>query len=192
MPYEVTLVPGKKLYEIARAGKEVEIEPKRVTVHDLQLEAFGADALSLNVSCSTGFYVRSLAHDIGCELGCGAHLSHLRRTSIGPYDLDHAISQEELQETDTAETIINHPAWTPLDRITLPYPVINLNPGATDRFLHGQEVMLLHAGDKALEPGGLVTVRDQEGRLLGMGTVRHLLARGRTVDLRPSMVLAQS
>jgi tRNA pseudouridine55 synthase len=81
---------GKKLYELARAGKEVITEPRKVIVHDIQLLDFTPPVISLMVHCGSGFYVRSLAHDLGTKLGCGAHLSGLKRTRIGPYSINEA------------------------------------------------------------------------------------------------------
>ena len=71
-------------------------EPKRVTVHEIELESVGADRLGFGVTCSSGTYVRSLAHDIGETLGCGGHLASLRRVRIGPWRVEHAVSAEVL------------------------------------------------------------------------------------------------
>jgi tRNA pseudouridine55 synthase len=88
---------GKPLYELARAGKEVKTEARKVKVFDIQLANFSASLISLNVHCGSGFYVRSLAHDIGEKIGCGAHLSGLIRTAVGPYELKDAFSMEEIK-----------------------------------------------------------------------------------------------
>jgi tRNA pseudouridine55 synthase len=86
---------GKKLYELARAGKEVITESRKVIVHDIQLMSYDAPVITLMVHCGSGFYVRSLAHDLGKKLGCGAHLSGLIRTQVGAYKLSDAIEVEE-------------------------------------------------------------------------------------------------
>ena len=71
---------GKPLYELARAGKEVKTEPRKVKVYDLQVISYNAPIVEIMVHCGSGFYVRSLAHDLGEKIGCGAHLSGLIRT----------------------------------------------------------------------------------------------------------------
>lgn len=81
---------GKKLYELARAGKEVKTEARKVTVYDIQVLQFISPNLDIRVHCGSGFYVRSLAHDIGEKMGCGGHLSMLERKKIGPYILEDA------------------------------------------------------------------------------------------------------
>lgn len=88
---------GQPLYRSARAGKEVLPEPREVIVHSIQLVEWDTNRLTLNVHCGSGFYVRSLAHDIGEKLGCGAHLSALDRTRIGPYSLEDAWTIESIE-----------------------------------------------------------------------------------------------
>ncbi len=89
---------GTPLYALARAGKEVIVEPRNVEVFDLKLNHYAAPLINLTVHCGSGFYVRSLAHDIGEGIGCGAHLSGLIRTSIATYQLDDAWSMEQITE----------------------------------------------------------------------------------------------
>ena len=191
-PYSAKKVAGKKLYELARSGQQATVEPKTVTVHALTLESPELGGLAVEVTCSTGFYVRSLAHDLGHELGCGGYLHNLRRESVGPYTLENALAQNLLQEAAEPEEIINHPSWIPLDGISFPFPSIQLNRGATDRFFHGQEVIVFRSGDEPIEVGSEVAVRSPEGALLGVGLVQAVLARGRTVGLRPNVVLQPS
>jgi tRNA pseudouridine55 synthase len=88
---------GTPLYELARAGKEVKTEARKVTVYDLQVLDYTSPVVEIMVHCGSGFYVRSLAHDLGAKIGCGAHLSGLVRTSIGSYDLKDAFSMEEIR-----------------------------------------------------------------------------------------------
>ena len=87
---------GKPLYELARAGKEVKTEPRKVKVYDLQVISYNAPVVEIMVHCGSGFYVRSLAHDLGAQIGCGAHLSGLIRTDVGAYQLKDAFSMEEV------------------------------------------------------------------------------------------------
>jgi tRNA pseudouridine55 synthase len=88
---------GTPLYALARAGKEVKTEARKVHVHSITLKAYEAPVIDFTVHCGSGFYVRSLAHDLGAWIGCGAHLSGLVRTSVGEYDLKNAISVGEFR-----------------------------------------------------------------------------------------------
>ncbi|NOZ93475.1 MAG: tRNA pseudouridine(55) synthase TruB [Acidobacteria bacterium] len=188
-PFSAKKVDGKKLYELAREGREVHVEPKRVTVQSLRLELVEPGMLHFEVRTSSGFYVRSLAHDIGVHLGCGGHLEHLKRLRIGPYTAEAAISQEHLQAAGDPQEILEDPAWIPLEDLALPYPELTLNPGAEERFRHGGEVILLRQGEETFSQGDLAVLRGRENRLVGIGTVTNVLARGRTVVISPKMVL---
>ncbi|MFZ6015002.1 MAG: tRNA pseudouridine(55) synthase TruB [Patescibacteria group bacterium] len=96
--YSAKKVGGKKLYELARAGQDVEhLRPtKKVDIAELVITDYNYPTLKFKVTCSSGTYIRSLAHDIGQELGCGAYLSELRRTRIGEYKLEDAKKLETL------------------------------------------------------------------------------------------------
>jgi tRNA pseudouridine55 synthase len=94
--YSAVKVAGKRLYELARAGEEVERASRQVTVYELTLRDFSSNQLKLSVRCSKGFFVRTLAYDIGRALGCGAHLEALRRTMSGPFVLAQALPLGEL------------------------------------------------------------------------------------------------
>lgn len=97
--YSAKKVGGKKLYELAREGKEIERKPVRVTIHELELVSFDWPFASLRVRVSSGTYIRALADDIGKSLGCGAYLEELRRTKIGPYDVNDAVKPEGITLT---------------------------------------------------------------------------------------------
>ena len=115
---------GKALYEYARAGIEVEREARRVTIHALDLLDFGGDRFTVRVACSKGTYIRSLAMDIGAALGCGAHLSALRRTRIGPFDVADAVSLDTL-EACAAEARVGLLASA--DTLVAVYPELQLD-----------------------------------------------------------------
>lgn len=130
---EITQIPpmysalkrdGKKLYELARAGKEVERAPRPVTIHALEVvEQTGPNCYTLRVRCSKGTYVRTLCHDVGAALGCGGTLSALRRTEAAGFGLDRAVRLEDVQaaaDRGEAERLLlpvdayfqDHPALT--------------------------------------------------------------------------------
>jgi len=190
-PYSAKKVDGKKLYELARSGQAVEIEPKSVTVHDLSLRSSGEKDIDLTVTTSTGFYVRSLAHDIGGVLGCGGYLHHLCRLAIGPYKIETALPQKVLEEARDPAEIIDSEAWIPLDKILLPFPDLTVNAAAIDRFAHGQDVVVFRSGSEMIEAEDQVVIRAPTGALVGIGTVKSVLARGRTLTIQPAMVLAE-
>jgi tRNA pseudouridine55 synthase len=186
-PYSAKKTGGRKFYELARAGEAVPREAKRVFVERMELEATGSDRLGFRVTCSSGTYLRSLAHDIGETLGCGGHLASLRRMRIGPWRVEDAVS---------AEALANRPheiaagAFVSLSGAILPFPEVALNPTALEHFAHGQEVVVREA-EGAFSPGAPVAVRDRSGELAGVGVALAVLARARTVTVAPRMVLAE-
>ncbi len=91
---------GKKLYEYARQGIEVERAPRTVTIHDIQLLEWSQTGCVIDVACSKGTYIRTLAQDIGRTLGCYAHLTQLRRTSVTPFNIQNALTLEQLEVMD--------------------------------------------------------------------------------------------
>ncbi len=198
-PYSAKKVQGRKMYELARSGEEIVLEPKTVTVSHLALGLGDGSppTLTVDVTASSGFYVRSLAHDIGGELGCGGHLCHLVRTAIGPYLVDEALPQSALEAAASPEEILASSAWSPLDAIALPFPSLDLNPTAADRFKNGQEVIVAQATPiealavPPVQGDRLVAVRGRDSQLIGVGVVQHVLARGRTLHVRPRLVLAE-
>ncbi len=97
--YSAVHVGGQRLYKLARKGEEVERVPRPVSVYTFELTGRNAGEVDFRVACSKGTYVRSLAHDVGQTLGCGAYLSKLRRTAIGNFSIDNALSLEELGAT---------------------------------------------------------------------------------------------
>lgn len=96
--YSAVKVGGKRLYELAREGEVVERKARTVTVHELLLRDFSADELRISVKSSKGFFVRSLAHELGRAMGCGAHLKALRRTASGPFTLAQAVTLDKLMD----------------------------------------------------------------------------------------------
>jgi tRNA pseudouridine55 synthase len=191
-PYSAKKIQGKKMYELARNGEEVHPEPKTVRVEKISIAATGPDVLAVDATTSTGFYVRSLAHDIGVELGCGGYLKQLHRASIGPYTAVDALTQEALEAAETPEDVIGSSAWIPIEHAALPFADVELNSTASERFVHGQEIVVFCPGSTDTESGANVVVRGSDKNLLGIGTVRAVLARGRTLNIAPEMVVGSS
>jgi len=183
-PYSAKKAAGRKFYELARAGEQVPLEPKRVTLHSIALERSGADRLGFEVSCSSGTYVRSLAHDIGEALACGGHLANLRRTRIGPWEVSRAVGAEVLAQRPGE---VPEAAFVRLSERILPFPEVTLNPTALDHFAHGQEVVVRDV-EEPPAPGGQVVVRDRSGELAGIAVAVSVLVRARTITVTPRMV----
>ncbi|MFN4341528.1 MAG: tRNA pseudouridine(55) synthase TruB [Azonexus sp.] len=150
---------GRPLYELARQGVAVEREAREVTIHALDMLGLAGDVLRLRVSCSKGTYIRVLAADIGEALGCGAHLTALRRTRVGDLVLDRSVTLKQLEMQDEAGRLAH---LQPVDALLQSLPAVHLAVLEANRFSHGNPVAL---------PSGLqgklrVYV---DGRLLGVG-----------------------
>jgi len=89
---------GKRVYELARKGIEVELDPRRIVISEFEITSFQLPVIGFRVVCSTGTYIRSLAHDFGKELGCGGYLSSLCRTRIGSFTIDQSMNMEEAEK----------------------------------------------------------------------------------------------
>ena len=128
---------GRPLYAYAREGIEIERQPRRVTIHQLELHDMRETRFGMRVVCSKGTYIRTLAIDIGRALGCGAHLSGLRRTAIGPFELADAWTLDALEALPEAERV---QALQPADSLLCHLPAHLL--GAEDAWAisHGQPV----------------------------------------------------
>lgn len=160
--YSAIKVGGKRLYELARAGEEVERQPRAVTVFELVLRDFSADEVKLSVRCSKGFFVRTLAADLGEALGCGAHLCALRRTQSGPFVLAQAIPLTEV--TKTSQLVGLNDSLKDL-------PSLPVTDAEAARVRHGGVVEVsptLTGVHRVIEPGGgLLAVADAvRGRLV--------------------------
>lgn len=164
--YSAVKIGGKRLYELARAGEEVERAARQVTVFELTLRDFSADEVQLSVTSSKGFFVRTLAAELGEALGCGAHLCALRRTQSGPFKLAQAMP--------LADVVASPPAaearLVGLNESLADLPALWVNEAEATRVRHGGVVEVagrtgLH---RVLEPsGGLLAVAEvTHGRLV--------------------------
>lgn len=129
---------GKALYEYARAGIEIERAPRTVTIHDLDLLDLqlqgDAPWLRLRVRCSKGTYIRTLGQDIGAALGCGAHLSALRRTATGDFGLERCVTLEQIEATPESERLA---LLLPADELLAGHTRVTLDADNAGRFLSG-------------------------------------------------------
>ncbi len=125
---------GRALYEYARAGVEVEREPRRVAIHAIDIVEGDHDRWVLDVRCSKGTYIRTLAEDLGEALGCGAHLAALRRTGSGGLSLERAVTLEALEAMDESG---RDACLLPADALLADCPVVRLGAEDAARFLAG-------------------------------------------------------
>lgn len=155
---------GKPLYEYARAGITLEREARDVTIHQLDLLAYDAPILRLRVACSKGTYIRVLGEDIGAALGCGAHLSALRRTVIGALDVSSALTLDQLAEHPVAD---RNSCLQPVDSLLSSFPALVLDVALASRFRQGQRIALDRAGLVPPCESGRVRVYQAPHCLLG-------------------------
>ncbi len=130
---------GRPLYEYARAGIEIERPPRAITIHSLDAEKLAGDELTIAVRCSGGTYIRTLAEDIGKALGCGAHLSALRRTASGAFSLDQALSLEALESLDEAQRLAMLLAP---DALVAQLPRLDVDADTARQLVHGKQPAL--------------------------------------------------
>lgn len=177
--YSAIKIQGQTLYKLARQGQEIERPARDVTFSRLELRDWTSPDATVDVDCSAGTYIRSLAHDLGQTLGCGAHLRALTRTAVGPFTLAQARSLEEvaaLAETGAlAEAVISPSAALPET------PAVSLDAETLARVRHGQTVTL-----DAPAEAGLLKALDAAGHLVA------LLVAGEAGQWQPKLVLPET
>ena len=162
--YSAIKVKGQKLYEIARRGGEVERAPRSVTIRELRLLGREGQDFLLDVTCSKGTYIRTLCHDIGAALGCGACMSALRRVRAGDFSLESAHTLEEVQraaDENRAETLL-----LPVDALFERCPALVLNAAEERRIRVGASV-------PRREAEGEYRLYGAEGAFLALGSIQN-------------------
>ncbi len=177
---------GKPLYEYARAGITLEREARTITIHELKILDYQSPFLRIHVRCSKGTYIRTLGEDLGLALGCGAHLSELRRTAVGSLQVTNAITLTELTE-ESEDLRVQH--LQSVDALIVNCPKIMLNEQLATRFMHGQRLSLSKEGVALPVDQGRVRVYGASDQLLGTGQIQEfaVLAPERLVNLPPSL-----
>lgn len=128
--YSAVKMGGKALYTYARAGVEIEREPRTVFIHGLEISEVGDQTARAKITCSGGTYVRTLAHDLGEAIGCGAHLSALNRTECGRFHIRDAVSFDEASPAHLS----------PLDQALKPLPMLQLNESQLAHIYQGRAI----------------------------------------------------
>jgi tRNA pseudouridine55 synthase len=139
---------GTPLYRLARRGQTVERKPRRVVIHTLELLEWDPPYLEAKIHCSKGTYIRSLAHDLGQRLGCGAHLAELTRLASGRFQLSDALVLEELEHA--AEQGKLERLLLPIDAALQDYPAVTVDDDLAKSILFGQRVRLPDAPQATL------------------------------------------
>ncbi len=166
---------GEPLYKRARRGEEVEREPRPVVIHALTMQHYEPPEVGIEVSCSPGTYVRTLAHDLGEALGCGAHLSGLRRTRSGPFHIDQARTPEEWAALAEAGKL--EEALVPPDE-AVGLPRVSLSAAQARRISNGGDIPSAEArgeferGERPPRPGDRLCAMDPTGVLLAILELR--------------------
>ncbi len=185
-PFSAKKFEGRKFYDLARKGEAVPDLPKTVTVREFAILALDGDVARFRISCTSGTYIRSIAHDVGKALGLGAHLASLRRTSIGPFRLEDARTLPELEALAPAERL-SKPFWLGLSEIPLPFPAVALAPAEAAKVKSGHGVPVRVPPEAAGAPMVRLTAG---GDLLALGILEPL-GRGVLALARPKIVLAE-
>ena len=163
--YSAVKIGGKKLYELARKGREVERAPRPVTIHSLTVEEqLGPEEFRIRVRCSKGTYVRTLCHDIGQALGCGGCMSSLRREMAAGFTLADAVTLEQVQQLGAqAQSLL-----LPVDHCFRHLPALTLTPAQTKRVRNGGRFTFSQEGTwRVYSPEGefLAVSQGKDGQL---------------------------
>src|SRR3984885_2434552 len=136
-PYSAKKIHGRPAHELARKKKPVDLKAVEIEVYDFSVKEVSGSLAKVSIECASGTYVRSLAHDMGATLGCGAHLAEIVRTAVGEFTLDHAVKLEDLEragaEGDFTRYVI------PLERLLPELPSVTVAPILEQRVRHGSK-----------------------------------------------------
>jgi tRNA pseudouridine55 synthase len=165
---------GRPLYALAREGIEIERPPRPVTIYTLELLSFipgAACEVTLDIQCSKGTYIRSIAEDLGRALGVGGHVTQLHRTQAGPFTLEHALNLADLitERGEQGPEVLDHHLLA-LDAAIEELPKLTLEPNSAFYFLQGQAVMDMQVY-RLGQQGDRVRVFRPDGRFLGLGEI---------------------
>ena len=172
--YSAVKVNGKKLYELAREGKEIERKSRTIEVYDIRIHQFlPPDRVEIDVDCSKGTYIRTLCADIGKALGCGGHMAELLRTATGAFSLENAIRLSELKEL--AEQERTEEALLTMEEALKDFPVVKVAKGSTKLLYNGGKIWEKFFVEKpaSLQVGEIVAVYDFENNLVGLYEIKQ-------------------
>ncbi len=168
--YSALKVEGQRLYRLAYQGLEIERQARSVTIHQIDLLQFDQESFEIRVHCSKGTYIRTLVEDIGNTIGCGAHVSTLRRLSTGPFDEDQMLTMEIIENMAKQGDDALDELLVPVDSALEHLAAVALSEEASYSLCQGQSVLVTHASGE--KPGeGLVRIYDHNRAFIGIGTI---------------------
>jgi tRNA pseudouridine55 synthase len=170
-PFSAVKVEGEPLYKRARRGEVVEGPLRQVTVYELSVIEWNSPQLEIELTCSSGTFVRSIAHDLGRELGCGGHISALRRLSIGEFSVSESVTLPALDRENWKQHLM------PLDAAVNHLPRIDLSVEQAMQLQHGQSVPAQLSPDNA----DLARAYDKNGRFVGIVALENDRWRARKI-----------
>ena len=164
-------VNGKKLYELARDGKEVERKPRRVTIHKIQILEMDLPRVRIEVTCSKGTYIRTLCHDIGQILGSGGCMESLLRTRVERFEIKDSIRLDEVRELKENGRLMEHVIG--VDEMFPQLKKIYLKPSAAEAVCHGngfkhRDILWIHPMTEEIDDGEQVLVYDEERNFIAI------------------------
>ena len=174
-PYSAKKYKGKPLYELAREKKEYELRPSQVFIHSFLLTGYNPPFLEFIVSCSSGTYIRSLAHDLGQSLGCGAHLCELTRTRVGNFHITESFTIEKIKRLTEEKKIEDF--LIPLEYLLIEFPKIILKERGSVLAKNGNmispenilRILLNEPSDTLQETESIFRMFSVEGKFLALG-----------------------
>lgn len=165
--YSALKVNGKKLYELAREGIEIERKARPVTIYDIKVLAIDLPYVTMEVSCSKGTYIRTLCHDIGAKLGCGACMNELIRTKVSRFVLEESYTLEQVREIKEAGKL--DAILVAIDAMFDEYEAVSMQEEFAPLVYNGNSFLPKHlAEQKWWEDGRMVRVYDHKGRFLAV------------------------
>lgn len=170
-PFSAKKISGQPAFKLARQGLTPELAPIKVHIYRFLILDYSPPLVKFLIECSSGTYVRTLAHDLGQKLGCGAHLKELRRVAVGKYTEEEAFSLDQIEEMARKEEYSKF--IIPMEYLLPDCPSIWLNQTGTKSFLHGQKIGLDKISRASLtssqkSPECIFRMFSEEGRLLGL------------------------
>jgi len=178
---------GVRAYELARKGETPALTPKRVTVYEFEITGVHGSTAQFRVRSSAGTYMRSLAHDLGQSAGIPAHLKELRRTAIGNFKVEDAITYDRMSEAKVDDILVR-PHFQTLSDIDLPLVKLRIDWAQQGKLMRGQAVIMTPA--VPVKQGELLALGNPHDQLIVIGEVVNVLREGGPVEVKPKVVLA--
>ena len=159
---------GTPLYKLAHQGLEVERKSRTVSIHELNLTRLAGDQLEFYVHCSKGTYVRTLADEIGQDLGCGAHITALRRVRVEPFETENMLTLAQLEALAARGEEALDASLLPIEAALKQWPAVNLSPDSAFYLCQGQAVFVPN-----MNQAGLLRLYDVHQRFIGIGMLQE-------------------